>query len=127
MLSSFRDFVFRQKYRFDLGLQFLVFVNFALLVITAGDKLRQLFGWKTSESLLLLLPLAFIATWGFGYFLDKVVRSPQAQERQSISRSEAWNKLYRKLDRIEGKVEKIQKEKEKEKRKKFTIPFFKTK
>lgn len=106
MLSKLRELFFKQKYRFDLGLQFLVFVNFALLVITASDKLRQYFGFRASESLIIFLPAAFIATWLFGYFLDKVVKSPQAQERQNIARSEAWNKLYKKLDEIEKKVDK---------------------
>lgn len=106
MLSKLREFFFKQKYRFDLGLQFLVFINFALLIITASDKIRTILNLKTTELILILLPLAFIGTWLFGYFLDRVVKSPQAQERQSIGRSEAWNKLYRRLDEIERKIDK---------------------
>lgn len=127
MLSKLRDFFFRQKYRFDLGLQFLVFLNFALLVVTASDKLRQYFGLKASESLLILLPAAFVATWLFGFFLDKVVKSPQAQERQSLERSHAWKRLYRKLDSIEEKLKNIKREKEKEQRKKLALPLIKFK
>ena len=112
MLSKFREFFFRQKYRFDLGLQFLVFVNFALLIITASDKIKSVFNLKTTDLVVLLLPLAFIGTWLFGYILDNFVKSPQAQERQAVGRSEAWNKLYRKLDEIERKIDKAQPRKE---------------
>ena len=42
MLKSFRRSFLEQKYRFDLGRQFLVYVNFALLIIAASDKILSL-------------------------------------------------------------------------------------
>ena len=76
-----RNVVITQKVRFDWGMQFLVFVNFSLLVITASDKLRGIlpFHLGTNQLLIVMIPLAFIGTWLFGFFLDVVVKFPQQQ------------------------------------------------
>ena len=63
-LRAARDFLFAQKYRFDQGLQFMVFVNFALLILTASDKLKVIFGLdRISEVAALMVVLGFVGTW----------------------------------------------------------------
>jgi hypothetical protein len=97
--------LFAQKYRFDLGQSFLVIVNFALLIITASDKLQIIFGIGRLRSLVILIvPVGFLAVWLFGYFMDKVVRAAQMAERQSMRRSESWGKHNAQMDRIEKEI-----------------------
>jgi len=110
LLRKARDFFFAQKYRFDLGLQFLVFLNFALLILTASDKLKAILGLEhISEVMILLLPLGFIGAWAFGWFLDRVVHSPQTAERESVKRSLVWQENFRKLDGIEAELKALRK------------------
>lgn len=99
-LKTGRDYFTEQKYRFDLGRQFLTYVNFALLIIAASDKLQAVFPLRIREMILVFLPLAFLGSWVFGYFLDVVVKFPQSQMMVSQSRSPYWNMTQQKLDRI---------------------------
>jgi hypothetical protein len=106
VLKSGRDFFTEQKYRFDLGRQFLTYVNFALLIIAASDKLQAVFPLRIREMILLFVPLAFLGSWVFGYFLDTVVRFPQSQMMVAESRSPHWNMTQEKLDKIIAHLEK---------------------
>ncbi len=99
-LTHTRNFFVEQKYRFDLGTQFLVYVNFSLLIITASDKIKSIIPFRIHELLIILVPLAFIGTWIFGYFLDRVVKYPQTQSRTAEKRSPIWKDTHTKLDRI---------------------------
>lgn len=84
-LNRFRMAFFREKYRFDQGNSFLAFVNFSLLVIGLV---------KSSGGNQSMIPtyvaIGFVGTWFLGYFLDKVVRIQEAQERVSLKRSPLW-------------------------------------
>jgi hypothetical protein len=86
-LRGTRDYFTEQKYRLDLGRQFLTYVNFILLIVAASDKLQTVLPLRIREMLLLAVPLAFIGSWAFGYFLDQVVKFPQSQILVSESRS----------------------------------------
>lgn len=109
-LAQWRELFFAQKYRFDLGQSFLVAVNFTLLIITASDKLQIFFGIPRLRSLLIVIvPVGFIGVWLFGYFMDKVVRAAQMNERQSIKRSEVWTKHNEQMDRLENEMQSIRK------------------
>lgn len=108
--AKWRDAFFAQKYRFDLGQSFLVVINFALLIVTASDKLQRFFGIPRLSSLLtLIVPLAFVGVWLLGYFMDKVVRAPQMAERQTLKRSEIWTKHLEQMNRIEDELKQIRK------------------
>lgn len=115
-LSKFRIHFFREKYRFDQGNAFLVFLNFTLLVISL---VKQSHG---NESMVLYyILLGFIGTWILGYFLDKVVKVQDAQEKVALKRSPIWkenfnhhlkhkdkiDQVHKKLDQIEKLVEEI--------------------
>lgn len=79
-------------------------VNFALLIITASDKLQIFFGLRLRSLLILIVPLGFIGVWVFGYFMDKVVRAAQMAERQSMKRSEMWTSHNAQMDRMEREL-----------------------
>ncbi|MEW5955540.1 MAG: hypothetical protein AB1626_03320 [Candidatus Micrarchaeota archaeon] len=114
LLRKARNFFFAQKYRFDLGLQFLVFLNFALLILTASDKLKAILGLgHISEVMLVLLPLGFVGAWAFGWFLDRVVHSPQTSERETVKRSLVWKQNFQKLDEIGAELKSLRKALEK--------------
>ena len=105
-LKKVREWFFKQKYRFDIGLQFMVFLNFTLLVVTASDKLKQIIPIDTRYLLVILVPSAFIGMWLFGYILDKFVKSQHFAESEYYERSPLWKGLYERLDRIEQNVNK---------------------
>jgi hypothetical protein len=110
-LSRFRNIFFREKYRFDQGNAFLVFLNFTLLVISL---VRQSHGDK--NMILYYIILGFIGTWILGYFLDKVVRVQDAQEKIAFKRSPIWQENFNyhhnhksKINEVNKKLEKIEK------------------
>jgi hypothetical protein len=109
-VARWRETFFAQKYRFDLGQSFLVVVNFALLMISASDKLMLFFGIPRLRSLLVLIaPLCLLGVWSFGYFMDKIVRAGQMVERQQVQRSEVWSRHNDQMNRIETQLQELQK------------------
>jgi len=106
-LKNWRRSIVEQKYRFDLGRQFLVYVNFALLIIAASDKIKLVINLSTTELLMVLVPLSFIATYLLGYVLDKFVKFPQASQMVEAKRSPYTLMTQEKLDKILEKLDKI--------------------
>ena len=106
-LKSMRKSVLEQKYRFDLGRQFLVYVNFALLIIAASDKIKLVIDVSTTELLIILVPLCFVATYLLGYILDKFVKFPQASQMVEAKRSPYTMMTQEKLDKILEKLDKL--------------------
>jgi len=77
-----RYWVFSQKYRFDLGLQVMTIVNFALLVLT----FRKSYGlplWVVP----LAFPLVIGAIWLVGYAMDRLGKVQEKSEEIVIERS----------------------------------------
>ena len=110
-LTGLREWFFAQKYRFDLGLQFLVFVNFALLIITASEKLKAVFGLEhITELLMVLLPLGFFGAWGFGWFMDSVVKAQTQAEFESGKRSPLWQKSFQASEETRKEVRDLKRE-----------------
>ena len=108
LLSKLRIIFITQKYRFDMGMAFMVFVNFTLLIITASDKLKLYFNVGNTGGLLMIgIPLAFFSVWAFGYFLDKTVKMQYHYEQVSAQRSPLWNTLFNKLDILEKEIREI--------------------
>jgi hypothetical protein len=97
-----RYWFFSQKYRFDLGLQVMTLVNFALLVLTFR---------KSYDLPLWVVPLAFpvvlLCIWGAGYFLDRVGRSQEKNEEIMVERSPRLNAHYEEQSRILNKLDEI--------------------
>ncbi|MFA4996440.1 MAG: hypothetical protein WC536_04855 [Patescibacteria group bacterium] len=101
-LSEFRYSFFREKYRFDQGNAFLVFLNFSLLVMSL---VRQNNG--NPNMVYWYVVMGFIGTWILGYFLDKIVRVQDASERVAFKRSPIWKENFSHHKQINKKIEKI--------------------
>ena len=106
-LARIRNVLWNQKYRFQLGQQWLVFVNFALLLITVAKSL----GLKAGPVLLIAIPCGFLGMWLWGFFLDVVVKQGQNDEREALKRSPAW-RLHQENNRLlKGIKEELEKQK----------------
>lgn len=105
-----RDFAAEQWWRFLIGIQVLTLVNFALLVVTASDKLKSIIPfYYTSELVLVLVPVALAGAWLAGLVLEKYIKFPQAQERAAKERSPTWNENFKRLDEISERLSRIEK------------------
>lgn len=107
-LSMWKRFFFAQKYRFDLGFQFLAVVNFMLLVITAATSLRAYMALpRTSVLVAVAVPSALLGVWLFGWFLDRVVRYGQAYNIEAHRRNPVAEEHIALLRSIEAKVDEL--------------------
>jgi hypothetical protein len=93
-----KPWLFRQKYRFDMGAQLMALINFALLVLAVGDKLGLPFhSWRLA---LLAIPAAFCSVWLLGLLLDKVGYA-HAINTEIMNRNPPWDRQMASLHRIE--------------------------
>ena len=116
ILAKIRDKIVEMRYYAEISISVLVFLNFALLITTASDKLRIFIPLGTIPLLLILVPGAFILIIFLGWFLDKVVkyqekyykmatdRNPQIVETLKIVKN-IEKELLDKMDRIEKRME----------------------
>lgn len=109
-LSQSRKVFFREKYRFDQGNAFLVFVNFSLLVASLVVQNNG-----NSNFIKYYIAGGLFGTWLLGYFLDRVVRVQDIQEKVYLKRSPIWQENFsrhedhdRKLEVLIKKLEKIE-------------------
>ena len=86
-LYKIRDFFAVIKYRFDIGISFMVFLNFSLLIITASSKLQNILNISTLKLYFIFVPLAFVGTCFFGFLLDKVFKYQTAYTKHAHSHS----------------------------------------
>jgi hypothetical protein len=108
-LSWWKWWLFRQKYRFDLGQQFLSILNFTLLIITASDKLRYYTNIpRTWVLVALAVPTGFTGMWLFGYFLDQVVKYAQAYNIEASKRNPIWDEQKEMMVRLERSLERLE-------------------
>ena len=116
ILAKIRDKIVEMRYYAEISISALVFINFALLITTASDKLRAFIPLGTIPLVLILVPSSFIFIIFLGWFLDKVVkyqekyqkiatdRNPQIVEILKIVKN-IEKELLDKMDRIEKKME----------------------
>jgi hypothetical protein len=109
-LLDFRKSFFREKYRFDQGNAFLIFVNFALLV---ANMVTMNGGNVSNTKFFIVLGLG--GTWLLGYFLDRIVKVQEIQEKTTLSRSPLWQDNFtdhenqnEKLERLIERLEKVE-------------------
>ena len=65
------SFLARQKFRFDLGVSFMMIVNLTLLSLSAADKIYSVTGLPARVSVPILVPVVVVAVWLVGYVLDR--------------------------------------------------------
>lgn len=106
-LSRFRMIFFREKYRFDQGNAFLVFVNFALLVTSL---VNQSGGSKDQARYYVVVGL--LGTWLLGYILDRVIKVQDAQEKVALKRSPIWRENFDRHDNLNNKIDALNKKME---------------
>ena len=101
-MNLFTRFLFNQKFRFDLGYQFLGFLNFSLLLVAASDKIKPFIGIKSTWVMLALaIPCGYAGVWLFGLFLDLVMKYNQNYSDAQHSRNPHALINYERLERIE--------------------------
>lgn len=109
LLQDVRGFTAEQIYRFLAGYQFMVFVNFILLVLAASDKMEQIayahLGILISGTWIavILIPLGLFGVWVWGFILD-VSAFMHHYNRNLNERNPIWDTLIGRLDRIEKKL-----------------------
>lgn len=109
-LFNLREDFFAQKYRFDLGMQFMAFINFALLIVASSDKLKIWTGIDDTRTLILLaVPGAFVLVWLLGFILDVLVKYQYMQETVAVKRSPLWNKVFDGIEQLDEKMNEMYK------------------
>ena len=109
--SKILDFIYAQKFRFELGKELFPLVNFALLVVTASAALKVALGIPAWLFVPVLIVVVFTGVWAFGWFLDSKLKSRQRDNLEQLKRSpfyeeakESWAEIISRLERIEAKL-----------------------
>ena len=100
-ISSLRNWFLVQRWRFNKGQSYIAFVNFALLVVTAGGKI----GLNNKTEVIGFVSAVIFGVWLIGYFLDVVVKEQANMERVEASKGMMWNQVLGRLDAILKKLE----------------------
>jgi hypothetical protein len=100
--SWLKRFIFRQKFRFDMGYQFIGLFNFALLLVATSDKLKHVVGIHSTKVWVAAAVLAgFAGVWLFGYVLDRYVRYSENMSNTTALKNPHALENYERLKRIE--------------------------
>ena len=102
-----KSFFFRQKYRLDLGQQFLSIINLVLLLVAVSDKIKPYTSLGITAVIALAVPGALFLIWLSGYFLDRGVRYSQNYNTVAAARNPQWLWQEKILNRIDKKLTKI--------------------
>ena len=117
--ERFVKFFVMQKFRFDMAAQFLVFINFALLSITASRDVHEFLAdvlhiYMSRYIVICILAfLTFFLTWFVGYILDtkmqywqKITLIQGDRHPYLIDILKTVNKIDERLDKMEERNEK---------------------
>ena len=104
-------FLATQKFRLDLAASFLMFINFALLIITASDNIILLFNvFGLSITKVVLIPILFVmigtVSWLFGYFMDEKLKYWDQLNTVMNQRNPQITEILEIQRRIESKLNK---------------------
>lgn len=98
-----RQWLFRQKYKFDLGGSWMSIVNLSLLVIASGDKLTTLLGLPTRILVVLIVPCAIFSVWLVGFLMDRYLKMAECYNREANSRNELLTEILERVRKMEGR------------------------
>jgi hypothetical protein len=101
-LAKARDFFVRWFYRFTLAAGFMTIINFAYM--SKGIQIKELsdFPWWS------LVVLAISMMLALGWFLDRVVKFAQANEREGWKRSVIWQEQFKRMDEMKKMLKDLQ-------------------
>lgn len=108
ILIKIRDFTAEQWFRFQIGVGMLSIINLALLAVTASDKLQEFIPFKISEVIVGVVVCALVGTWFIGFTIEQI-KFYREQQRNLEKRSPIWSSIQQKLDRINEKLDKLEK------------------
>lgn len=107
-MGGIRKLFFHHKYRFDTGYQFLTFINFFLLNVTAADQLKKwLHIQYTAVLLLMVIPCSLFGVYLFGWLLDSL-RYWQGYNSAANDRNEQWKMTADFIRRTDDSLKAIQ-------------------
>ena len=101
-----KQFLFRAKYRFDLGTSFLSIINLALVAIAAGDKIYSLTKIPTKDIVVMLVPATLMLVWLFGFILDKYMKMGELYTRETNNRNEMLCEVLERIKEVEKAIKK---------------------
>ena len=112
-LTKLRNKIVDIKFHFDVALSFMTLLNFALLIITASDKLRNIIPVGTWTLVFLLVPVALLSTVLLGWFLDKVVNYQATYYKAQTDRVPQMTELLERVKNIEKIIQEDKDERKK--------------
>lgn len=98
--AKVRDVISELHFQFICGMQFMSLINFALLIVTASDKLQSIFNIPSATLIAIAIPLGFAGIWLLGFVLDVLLKYSTKQMETSEKRSPAFRQLNNKLDEL---------------------------
>lgn len=106
-LTKIRNKIVNVKFHFDVALSFMTLLNFALLIITASDKLRAFLPFGTYTMVFLLIPVALLSTVLLGWFLDKVVNYQATYYKAQTDRVPQTMEMLERIRNMEQKLDQL--------------------
>lgn len=110
-LAKARDMFAIIKYRFDIGMSFMVFINLSLLITANLDKIQGVINLPPLVLFTILIPSAFLGTCFFGFFLDIVSKYQTAYTKHAHSHSPQITGTLEIVKDIQERVIKLEKRK----------------
>lgn len=104
-----RDGFALAKFQFDIGNNFLVFVNFSLLVIAASGQIQKVWPISTVAIWSIIIPVSFFGAWLFGWFMDKIVKYQTAYYKHSNDRVPQFAEIKDMISALDKKIDKMEK------------------
>jgi len=103
-----RNFLVLQKFRFDIALTFMIFLNFILLSFAASTDIQEMlksFGLDIGKQKIIpvMILLCIIFTWIIGYILDVKVEYSQEFQLQATKRNPIIMKILENTKKLLNK------------------------
>lgn len=104
MIESIKDKAVMLKFYFDISASFMIIINFLLLVLTASDKLKELFGLSGKTVVIGIVLGTFIGTVIFGFILDRYINYISRYSKIAIDRNPQTVEILSRIKSIEEKM-----------------------
>lgn len=99
-----------EKFRFEIGKQYLVYINFALLIVAASREIQNYIDVSTPVLVVLGVPAAFVGSWVLGVFLDRLFNFPGLEMEVKTRRNPHMKEISRQLKEIQKEMAELRKD-----------------